>query len=368
MQVSYVPPVDHHGQLSKKRMHLKPMLPIPVTYETAAVPSYAPFGTEYTPGHSMKIIGSRRIAYPESMLPPSEIRSTKTIDPDIAPTKALQHVQQVDYGQWPQQSKSRYDTTYRTEYINRLRHPDQIARPIRNYKNSFNQYSVLPPIATKPPPPINTNTYLNRNQPSATSHVTETRSQASKDSDYAPSYYNGPLPSVPPPPPPAPVQLSMPPQEQKRPMNPEDSFLPQEPVLLTDYEEQRLSDQIREQIGNGNVIDRLKLFFQELTAYDPQMTMHVHYSTIQMLAQQLGFNLRDDTLRFAMCKFVSPSRARGMVNYEDMIRYFGKCLSSIHPNPYGPYHSSSFPDYHHEGSPSRHQQNSHLHYSHQYHP
>ena len=44
-------------------------------------------------------------------------------DPDLAPTKALQHVQQVDYGQWPQQSKSRFDTTYRSEYINRLRHP-----------------------------------------------------------------------------------------------------------------------------------------------------------------------------------------------------------------------------------------------------
>lgn len=26
MQVSYVPPVDHHGQLSKKRMHLQPMV------------------------------------------------------------------------------------------------------------------------------------------------------------------------------------------------------------------------------------------------------------------------------------------------------------------------------------------------------
>jgi len=45
--------------------------------------------------------------------------------------------------------------------------------------------------------------------------------------------------------------------------------------------------------------------------------------------------LAEDTLRFAMCKFVSPERARGFVNYEDLIRFFGTCLSAAYPNQYG---------------------------------
>ena len=36
-----------------------------------------------------------------------------------------------------------------------------------------------------------------------------------------------------------------------------------------------------------------------------------------------------------MCKFVSFEQGRGFVNYEDMVRYFGKCLSSIYPNQFG---------------------------------
>ena len=38
-----------------------------VNYETAAVPTFAPFGTEYTPDHSIKIIGGRRISIPHSL-------------------------------------------------------------------------------------------------------------------------------------------------------------------------------------------------------------------------------------------------------------------------------------------------------------
>ena len=75
---------------------------------------------------------------------------------------------------------------------------------------------------------------------------------------------------------------------QRARMTEEDPYLPEEPVLLTDYEEQRLSEQIREQLGYSSIIDRLKLFYQELTAYDRNRTNYVHYSTIQLLARQLG--------------------------------------------------------------------------------
>ena len=85
-------------------------------------------------------------------------------------------------------------------------------------------------------------------------------------------------------------------QQQQYPPEPpmmtqsEDTYLPHEPVLLTDFEEQRLADQIRDQLGGSAAVERLKLLFQELATYDPNRTNFVHYSQIQMLMYQLGVN------------------------------------------------------------------------------
>ncbi|CAF4434980.1 unnamed protein product, partial [Adineta steineri] len=58
MRLTYMPPIENrNGQFTKMRMHLRPKLPIPVNYATAAIPTYAPFGTEYTPEQTMKIVG-----------------------------------------------------------------------------------------------------------------------------------------------------------------------------------------------------------------------------------------------------------------------------------------------------------------------
>ncbi len=81
-------------------------------------------------------------------------------------------------------------------------------------------------------------------------------------------------------------------QQQQQPMmNNQDTYLPEEPVLLTDYEEERLSEQIRTQLGNSITVEKLKLFYQELTAYDPHVTSYVHYSNIQLVASQLGVRI-----------------------------------------------------------------------------
>ena len=78
-------------------------------------------------------------------------------------------------------------------------------------------------------------------------------------------------------------------QQQQQPMMPpEDTYLPAEPVLLTDFEEQRLSDQLRNQLGGSAAVDRLMLLYQELAAYDPNRTNYVHYTQIQMVTYQLG--------------------------------------------------------------------------------
>ncbi len=54
-------------------------LPIPVNYRTAAVPKFAPFGTEYTPSHTMKIVGGRRISIANSIsaVPKPPIESSR---------------------------------------------------------------------------------------------------------------------------------------------------------------------------------------------------------------------------------------------------------------------------------------------------
>ncbi|CAF2421699.1 unnamed protein product [Rotaria sp. Silwood2] len=241
-------------------------------------------------------------------------------DPDIAPTKAIQNVHAHDSAQWQQPSKQRFDTTYRTEYINRIRHPDQIARPIRNTNSSLNQYSVLPPIPSTTITTANNNNNNNSNNvASARSTRTDVSHQQTIKDQEVPTNQSMPkdiqpldFHNV--------MQNSYDYQQQQQPMmNNIDTYLPEEPVLLTDYEEQRLSEQLCNQLGSSTAVDRLKLFYQELTAYDPNLTSYVHYSVIQSMAYQLGLNLQEDTLRFAMCKFVSPDRPRGYVHQQQSL-------------------------------------------------
>ena len=71
-------------------------------------------------------------------------------------------------------------------------------------------------------------------------------------------------------------------------MSADTPYLPEEPVLLTDFEEERLSDQVRQQIGSAAAVERLKTFYQELTNYDPKRTNYVYYSVIQSTAERIG--------------------------------------------------------------------------------
>jgi len=78
------------------------------------------------------------------------------------------------------------------------------------------------------------------------------------------------------------------PQQQQPTMDNEDGFLPKDPILLTDYEEERLAEQIRTQLGGDAAVDKLKLLYQQLAAYDPDTTYYVHYSIVRSVAYQLG--------------------------------------------------------------------------------
>ena len=157
---------------------------------------------------------------------------------------------------------------------------DQYTKPTIHFKKALNQYPVLPPISSS----------SNRND------NFDQRSVAS-DAGQGGRYYDQEVPtneSM------MSLNLNDPNDQQQQqqyqpepPMmsQPEDTYLPQEPVLLTDFEEQRLANQIREQLGGSAAVERLKLLYQELTTYDPNRTNFVHYSHIQMLTHQLGVSL-----------------------------------------------------------------------------
>ena len=155
-------------------------------------------------------------------------------------------------------------------------------------KNTLNQYSILPPIGGN-----STITNNFRSAGSANSALKEYSSAINDQArlkDIPPLNFNdgnqngferaSPFPqSLPPPPPPPPMMMMN---------NNEDSYLPEEPVLLTDYEEESLSDRIRSQLANSVTVEKLKLFYQELANYDPNVTSYIHYSNIQLVASQLG--------------------------------------------------------------------------------
>ncbi|CAF4853026.1 unnamed protein product [Rotaria sp. Silwood1] len=330
MHVTRIVPIENHnGQFSNMRMHLQPTPPIPITYATAAIPAFAPFGTEYTPEQRVKIIGSRCILIPQSIT--SIPKLTEKTDPAVAPTKPIQHVTAVDNSKMQHQNTARFDTTYRTEFTNRNRnyvsHQDQYTKATRQFKNALNQYPVLPPISANNNRPETsdrksvTDGQQQIQQPFNDQVVPSNETMPSLNFNNEREYYDN--------------QYQQQQQQQQQPlMNNEDTYLPDEPVLLTNYEEDRLAEQIRTQLGGPVAVDRLKLLYQQLAAYDPNLTGYVHYSNIQSLTYQLGLHMADDTLRFAMCKFVSSDRQHGFVNYEDLIRYFGKCLASVSPNQY----------------------------------
>jgi hypothetical protein len=158
-------------------------------------------------------------------------------------------------------------------------------------KTTLNQYSVLPPISGN----LTMNNNL-RSVGSANSALKDLprpikdqviSNNETKPRDIPPLNFNNATQNIyeqqqrppPPPPPPPPMMIN------------EDTYLPEEPVLLTDYEEERLSEQIRSQLANLITVERLKLFYQELSAYDPHVTGYVHYSNIQLVASQLGVRL-----------------------------------------------------------------------------
>ncbi len=137
---------------------------------------------------------------------------------------------------------------------------DQFTQPTRQFTNVFSQYPVLPKI------PANNNQTETSDRKSVTDNQQQHQQQQQQ-------------------------QQQQQPQQQQPVTDNEDAFLPKDPILLTDYEEERLAEQIRTQLGGDAVVDKLKLLYQQLAAYDPDTTYYVHYSIVRSVAYQLGVKL-----------------------------------------------------------------------------
>lgn len=77
MRMRSQPTVSHlnHFHLLRQSYKFFFKLPIPINYASAAIPTYAPYGTEYTPSQHIRIIGGRRIPIVHSKTTPLQISS-----------------------------------------------------------------------------------------------------------------------------------------------------------------------------------------------------------------------------------------------------------------------------------------------------
>jgi hypothetical protein len=64
-----------------------------------------------------------------------------------------------------------------------------------------------------------------------------------------------------------------------------ENYLPREPVILSQAEEESLLQDILRELGYYSSED-LKGFYSELTAYDPNLTGHIHHMYITLVAMR----------------------------------------------------------------------------------
>ena len=164
----------------------------------------------------------------------------------------------------------------------------------------MSQYSVLPPISAK----TTTNNRDNNRESVRTSRTDIQQTPTIKDQEPLNRDLTSRNPLIHPVSPDFYEQSQSQPQSQQQLMMLNvDTYLPEEPVLLTDYEEERLSEQICNELGYPGAVDKIKLFYHELTTYDPNLTGYVHYSTIQSIAYHLGVISLPFSLFFTLMKY-----------------------------------------------------------------
>lgn len=233
--------------------------------------------------------------------------STYFYDPEVQPTKQIAQLQNTDEKMFSRQiPQGRYDTTYRREFLNFKNGVNtQNSGNMENYassnytptqdndKSDLNRFALLPPIN------------------SATRRANEMQNQNTNQFAASPSMNNQ-------------NNFQMPTQN---PVGQSSDYLPTEPIRLSPKEEESLIEDVQREFRNSNS-NQIKQFYQELLQYDPKLTGFVHYQHINMAAIKTNLSLNESLLRFVLSKFVSPNKERGYVNYEELVKFFGKCIEN----------------------------------------
>lgn len=144
---------------------------------------------------------------------------------------------------------------------------------------SLNQYTVLPPI-TPQRSFSNNEVYTqidNRVVPSI-DHLTSEAPSKIVAENYGlknPPNLNFEIPEDP---------VAQPRQQQATNRG-ENNFLPREPVVLSDAEEQSLQQDVMRELENYSS-EQLKGFYTELTTYDPNLTGYIHHMYLTLVAMR----------------------------------------------------------------------------------
>lgn len=215
-------------------------------------------------------------------------------DPAIAPTKQMNNLQKTDSNGVMNMQTGRYDTTYRREFLNfdnGMEMGDQ---------SNLNPFSILPPIGSARDQRGTINNYIEENKyANSIDHLI----------DKNPTSQN--------------VNPSMPANNNNMP-SPE--YLPAVPINLNPQEEQALLNDLCKEFQHASS-EQIKQFYKELALYDPKLSGFVHYQYINMAAMKVNLPINESLLRFVMSRFVSPNKERGYVNYDELVKFFDKCIN-----------------------------------------
>ncbi|RNA12309.1 hypothetical protein BpHYR1_016564 [Brachionus plicatilis] len=270
---------------------------------------YSPYGTEFTPVLDTRIVGGRLV----------HIRARP--DPVLQPSKPIANLQAQDEAKYRKVPRGRYDTTYRREYLNfgnfKAFPNEQGTDPLEKYainnpnagnaptQQALNPYPLLPPI----------------NSPQNQAYQSHSIDHIVNDDAYN---YNKQLNSLPPP--------------NQEPLSSDknnDNYLPVDPIYLSPQEEANLINDVTREL-EGYPSANLKNFYAEMLSYDPTATGFAHHMYITLVAMRNQLPLSESLMRFLMSRFVSSNQQRGYVNYEELVKFFAKCLGEVNKKMYSP--------------------------------
>lgn len=241
-------------------------------------------------------------------------------DPAVQPTKQIAQLANNDEKQAysRQVPQGRFDTTYRREFLNfengvdaegnpavldtygTMQPPPNNNLPTNQDQASLNPFPILPPISARE---ANANYQGQQKYQSSIDHIVANEPNSFNQSNLNTNINNN---------------------------NQNAEYLPPVPINLTAQEELALVSDVKKEFKNANA-DQIRKFYSELAQYDPRLTGFVHYQYVNISAMKANLPVNESLMRFVMSRFVSPQKERGYVNYDELIKFFDRCIQEQPP-------------------------------------